>query len=285
VTTARSKRSHDTQSRLVETISRRIRPLQSGILPLQHAVIRTGSSSFTLPPLTLRVKPLPVTGRPNLFDNQIGSYRLAIEADGTGPREIILHIFDSNRLSPVPKVLSWTGAGEKLIPIATTTVPVENKGREHTVRYYYIPGEGETGDLRFSLKAFDPRQRTYIEVETKAAEIQTSNSLATLILSGTVLILIGLVLYRLKRPPQTINSCLDKLCRRPTKGLSREKIQTSLQHTLDQDGLEVLQRYWQNEDELRYHKNRPSDEAATKLISENLRQHLWKAIDKQQDNP
>jgi hypothetical protein len=285
LTNIRSQRSRDAQNRLVETLYRRIRPIQSGTILLQQATVRSGGLNITVAPLALRVKPLPVTGRPNRFDNQIGSYRLTLEADGNGPREISLQIYDSNQLAPLPDIRSWPKIGERLIPIETITRPTGTRGREHTLRYFYIPEKAEPGELRFSLSIFDPEQQIYLEVETGPAHRSTTWPQTLFIFGAILLGICGLIFFWFKRRPRTIDGCLEQLCQRPVPGLARENIQAVLNRYLEPDGQAALQRYWQNEDKRRFNQKQQGDGTDCRSAIKRLRQHLWKAIDKQQDNP
>ena len=91
--------------------------------------------SITPEPITLRVKPLPISGKPDRFNNQVGDYRLILAAGGDGDREISLHIHDSNRLASVPDLLSGPEIGEQLIPLDVKTRSDGGTGREHILRY------------------------------------------------------------------------------------------------------------------------------------------------------
>ncbi|MBE0502011.1 MAG: hypothetical protein IBX47_11270 [Desulfuromonadales bacterium] len=68
----RSQLYRDSQNRLVETVSRRIRPIKSGEITLRLALVSTESLNIRPEPLTLRVRPLPVTNRPDRFSNHVG---------------------------------------------------------------------------------------------------------------------------------------------------------------------------------------------------------------------
>jgi hypothetical protein len=281
----RSQLSRNEQNRLVETVTRRIRPLKSGPLSLHQATVSIGSQNFPIQPLTLRVKPLPVTDRPERFNNQIGSYRLMLTASSVSPGEITLHIYDSNELTPIPEVLSWPKIGKRLIPLERETRPVKGGGREHLLRYDYIPAEVETAALRFSLTTFDPDQQRYRHIKTDPDPIHKPWSRKLLLLLFLLPLGIGLFLFRFNRRPRTIRGCLEQLCQRPIAGLSREKIQKLLYRHLDHTGQEALQRYWQSEDTLRFSAKASTGELHSRMSTEKLRRHLWKGIDKQRDNP
>lgn len=285
LTAVRSKRGRDGQNRLVETITRRIRPLLTGTFLLQEAIVVSGNQNIELQPLTLRVRPLPTTGKPENFEDQVGNYRLTLAAGGAGPREVSLHIYDSNQLATVPNIMAWPGSGERLIPIDTKTRTAGTDGREHILRYFYAPADGEKGELRFSLTVYDPQQQSYLEVETGPAAKPATATLIIIILSGLTLFSVGFAFLQLRRHPRTVAGCLQRLCRRPVTGLSREKIQDLLQPYLDNDELEVLNSYWQNEDAFHFNQNRPTGEPDVSLSTKNLRRSLWKAIDKQQHIP
>ena len=283
LTAVRSKHSRDTKNRLVETITRRIRPLMSGTILLPGATVLTGKQRLELPPFTLRVQPLPTTGRPENFNNYIGNYQLILAATGNGPREISLHIYDSNQLSTVPSVAAWSGSNKQLIPIDIKTRAAGAKGREHILRYFYSPVAGEQGALRFSLSIFDPQLQAYIEVETGTLEKPAAALLLYLSLFGSVLLAFGLTLFIRLRHPHTVSGCLQRFCQRPLTGLSRETIQTLLQPYFNKDEFTALHRYWQNEDALRFNRNRPATEPDIQLDVKSLRKSLCKAIDKQQN--
>ena len=281
----RSQRSRDSQNRLVETLYRRIRPIKTGKISLQNATVRAGRLNITLAPLTLRVRPLPITGRPDQFNNQVGTYRLKLAADGSGPREISLHIYDSNQLAPLPVIRSWPDIGGELIRLETRTRPTEGEGREHILRYFFTPEHAETGVLRFSLSFFDPQQHNYLEIETGPVPESSVWPLVGIVIGGIFMFTFIAALFWFKRRPGTIDGCLEYLCRRPVAGLARENIQKQVDCYLDPDGREALQRYWESEDKCRFNRNQSPDRTDIKLTTTILRQHLWKAIDKQQNNP
>ncbi len=284
LTDIRSQLNRNEQSQLVETISRRIRPLKSGNISLHQATVSIGSRNIPLQPLTLRVKPLPVSGRPDRFNNQIGTYRLRLAKSDAAPREITLYLYDSNELSPTPDVLSWAKNGKQLIPVEREIRPIKGGGREHILRYDNITTEADTSALHFSFTTFDPYQQRYRQIETGPDPNKKPYSRKFLLLLFLLPLVIGLLHFRFKRRPTTITGCLDQLCQRPIAGLSREKIQTLLHQHLNQDGEEALQNYWQNEDSLRFNEKASIAEVRSRILAETLRRHLWKGIDKQRDN-
>ncbi len=281
--TLRSQQRRDDKNRLVETITRRIRPLLPGTILLAEATVLTGNKRIEVQPITLRVQPLPATGKPDNFNNNIGNYRLILATTGTGPREISLRIYDSNQLAAVPRVVAWPGSGEQLIPIETTTRAAGGQGREHILRYFYSPAVGEQGALRFSLPVFDPQSQSYIEAETGPLEQPTSVLLIILMFFVFVLITVGLILLIRRRHPRTVSGCLQRFCRRSVTGLSRGQIQELLQPYFSHDEFAALRCYWQHEDALRFNHNRPAAEPDARSVANSLRKSLCKAIDKQQN--
>ena len=281
----RSQLYRDSQNRLVETVSRRVRPIKSGEITLRLALVSTASLNIRPAPLTLRVRPLPVTNRPDRFSNHVGHYRLKLETDGSGGREIRLHIFDSNQLAPLPSVIASPQSAERLIRLDTVTRPTRDGGREHIFRYAYTPGRFTTDELRFFLPVFDPERQSYLEIETKPAVSRTAWPLIPLLLSGAILVMIGR--YRLwrKRHPRTITGCIDQLCQRPAAGLCRNQIELLLHRYLDQEDKEALLQQWQKEDALRFSPMQPPALSDLRFTAKSLRRQLWKSIDKQRDNP
>ncbi len=281
--TIRSQRRRDVKNRLVETITRRIRPLLSGTILLAEATVLTGNKRIELQPLTLRVQPLPTTDKPDNFNNYVGDYRFSLAATGSGPREINLHIYDSNQLEAVPSVVEWPDSGAQLILIDTTTRVAGAKGREHILRYFYSPAADKQGALRFSLPFFAPQSQSYIEIKTGPLEQSASALLIIFSLFGSVLFAAGLTLFMRKRHPRTVDECLQRFCRRSVTGLSREKIQELLQPYFSHDEVAALRCYWQHEDALRFNHSQPAAEPNARPVAKSLRKSLCKAIDKQQN--
>lgn len=281
----RTQSGRDAKNRLIESVSRRIRPLRAGPLSLNGATVRAGEQTIDLQPLTLRVQPLPNRGKPVGFENQIGNYRLLLAAAGAGPRQVSLHIYDSNQLAPAPNVRPWTASGGQLALLATTTRQAGGNGREHILNYYYHPADGKKGALRFTLPIFDPQLQAYRIISTApspAATIFPVFRLAALALL-TVMACWGSI--RWHRHPRTIEGCLQKLCLRPVRGLSRQNIEALLQTRLDQESRNELNRYWRNEDAIRYGQRQSFNRDASRQTTKRLRQSLWKAIDKRRDIP
>ena len=243
-----------------------------------------GNQRVELQPITLRVRPLPISGAPENDHEHIGTYQLSLAAQGTGSREISLHIYDSNLLSTVPIVQQWPDAGGQLIPIDVTT-RAAGRGREHILRYFYVTAAEEKGDLRFTLPVYDPLQHRYLEVETGPATKSASVSIFVIFFSGLVFVAGGLAFRHLRRHPRTVSGCLQHVCRRPVQGLSREKVQALLHPHLNRDELEVLRLYWQFEDKARFNLNSSTGKISSGLATRSLRKSLWKAIDKQQNIP
>ena len=282
LTTIHSRRGRDEHNRLVETMVRRIKPLTNGTLLLRGSFVVIGNQRVELQPITLRVQPLPITGQPENFQDNIGTYQLNLAASGTGPREISLHIYDSNLLSTVPNVQQWLNSEEQLIPIDVTT-RTARIGREHILRYFYETDAEEKEDLRFTLTVYDPLQHRYLEVETGPATKSASVSIFVIILSVFVFVAGGLVFRHLRRYPRTVAGCLQRVCRRTVQGLSREQIQALIQPHLNRDELEVLRLFWHLEDEDRFNLNSSTGKINSRLATKSLRKSLWKAIDKQQN--
>jgi hypothetical protein len=284
-TRLRSTRSRDTRNRLVETVFRRVRPLKSGRLILKGATISVGKQTFEADPLTLRVKPLPSNGKPAKFDDVVGTYRLKLSADGVGPREIRLHIYSNSQQNSIPHMQSWPEIGQRLILLETKTKPFAGNGQEQILSYYYTPDDRETDELRFALSTFDPQQNAYRIVETGPAEKKVPWTFLTFSLAGLIFFSIGLAGFRIRRYPRNIDGCLERLCQTPVSGLSQDDILDRLQTLLDQDGQHALKSYWQSMDALRFRHNRSTRETGSDTSIKSLRRQLWKAIDKQHDNP
>jgi len=210
---------------------------------------------------------------------------LKLEADGSGDREIRLHIFDSNQLTPLPSVIASPESADRLTRLDTETRPTRDGGREHIFRYDYTPGKFTTDELRFFLPVFDPERQIYLEIETKPALSSTGWPLILIHLSGAILLMIGR--YRLwrKRHPRTITGCIDQLCQRPAAGLCRNEIELVLHRYLDQEDKEALLQQWQREDALRFNPMQPPAPSDLRSSAKSLRRQLWKSIDKQRDNP
>ena len=279
---SRSTRQRDRDGTIIETLQRRLSPLQAGTVRLDGARLSFGRRSIPVAGVGLHVRPLPQQNKPAGFSGLVGDYRLQLSAAGNGAREITVSLFAGSDLCAQPKLILHHGSGEQLILLGSERHAGDASGLEHRWRYLYLPSTptGE-GRLAIELPIFDPETQQYRVLRAGAAapadtEPFGTDALALLPLCALLLLL----LHRWYRRPRHLSDCLRRLLGRSPAGLSRAEILADLSNRLDPATRTALQDYWRQCDQLHFAARGVVEVKAPD--SADLCRQLRKVIDKNQ---
>jgi len=279
----RSSHQRSADGTIIETLSRRLQPLQPGPLALRGARLTFGSREVAVAPVTLQVRPLPLASQPKDFTGLVGHYRLQIDTSGSGARDIVVGVIDDGQLGPPPQPEVAIGNNDRLVLLGSSVSPLTGGGQQYRWNYSYLPAANTPEQLQARLATFNPETGFY-EQQFAGAAAHSRAAAGKQMLPGllsilaTIVVLIWLVRrYR----PRRIEDYLRQLHGRPLQGLSRREIVDALGDRLDPPTLELLQAWWHNDDRLRF-AGSPSDRQTN---TRELTHRLRKAIDKKNRIP
>ena len=246
-------RLEESEAVLVQIMQRAIRPLRSGRLPLLSAGVSIAGQTYYAPPVELRVQPLPERGRPEGFAGAIGQVTMSLTEAGRGSREIQLQLSGTAALETFPPPQADLGNGERLILLEDATVGMAPQERTRTLRYLYLPGGNDRGQLVFRLPVFDPLAHEYIVLKSGIDHVPTWLVHSAYLFSTLLLLYVLVRTYRQSRTPRTVEEALERLIGRPPEQLCRDEIVEILQkHGADAHILLDLAAYWQTFDTRRF---------------------------------
>lgn len=240
-------RLEEGQAVLVQIMQRAIRPLRSGSLPLISAGVSIAGKTYHAQPVELRVQTLPERGRPDDYAGAIGQVIMQLESEGRGSREILLKLSGNASLESFPTPRAELGNGERLILLDDTTVSTSvAQERMRTLRYLYLPGGNDRGQLTFRLPVFDPYRHQYVVHKTGVRQLPLW-LVRTAYLAAAILLLAFLIRnYRKSRTPRTVDEALERIVGRPPQQLCRDEIVQILQQRgADLHLLADLSAHWQ----------------------------------------
>ncbi|ALC17107.1 hypothetical protein DSOUD_2345 [Desulfuromonas soudanensis] len=270
---------------LVESGRTLLRPLKTGTLRLSGGGVSLGEDFIAAPPLRLRVRPLPEEGRPSDFSGAVGRYTLTLRGEGTGTREVRLEIGGTGVLSNVPAPRAAPGRGERLVFLGDDLSFTEETALR-TLRYLYLPGEGEKGSLAFTLATFDPQEESY---RLLSASLNPPPGRWGAWALRILLPLAGVSALALWGRQQRRNADLDyllaRLLGRAPRGLSRREIAATLmQSGVRTETWTALERLWEEEDLCRFGPV-PRRGQNLRARRRRLALRLWNDVDKSRRIP
>lgn len=201
-------------------------PLHSGPLVLSGAGVESDAGRQEAAPLRLRVRSLPVRGRPDGFAGGVAHAELDLAAGGRGTREVVLTLRGHGALQRLPAPVPRLGAEEQLVLLAEERSGTAEGERQRSWRYLYLPGEERAGHLTFSLPLFDPQEGRY---RTLRAGVQQASwfGVAAAVAAGSGAALLCWR-YRRRRRMLTLEALLALRLGESANGLSRRQIRARL---------------------------------------------------------
>jgi hypothetical protein len=152
---------------------------------------------------------------------------------------------------PPPK--ADLGNGERLILLEDATVGMAPQERTRTLRYLYLPGGNDRGQLVFRLPVFDPLAHEYVVLKTGIDHVPTWLVHSAYLFSTLLLLYVLVRTYRQSRTPRTVEEALERIIGRPPEQLCRDEIVEILRkHGADAHILLDLAAYWQTFDTRRF---------------------------------
>jgi len=246
---------------VVESARLLLRPLSTGRFRLTGG-IELQRRLFPATPLTLRVRPLPAAGRPEVFAGAVGSAGMTLQAAGSGPREVRLVLRGNAPLETFAPPQADVGRNERLIALSESSTGNAGEVRERTFHYLYLPGPGRRGELAFQLALFDPSTGGYRLLQAGLGESAAARGplprFLTGLLGALLFLLLLLVLRRRRR--RSLEHLLRRLLGRPATGLSRETVVASLRQSgVRRETLAALAASWAAEDRGRFAPGPPPE--------------------------
>lgn len=239
---------------LVESARRLLRPLTPGRLHLAGG-IELHEALLPAPPLALRVRPLPASGRPAAFAGAVGTVAMELAATGSGTREVALVLRGDAPLDVFPPPQPRLGRGERLIPLGETFSGEAGEVRERSWRYLYLPGEERCGKLAFTLAVFEPATGGYrlLQAELPQGKSGEWSPVTGMVAAAAVLGGLLLVVRTRRRRPSSLEHLLAQTLGRPAGGLSRERILAGLRECgIAAATIAELERVWEAEERQRF---------------------------------
>jgi len=281
---SRSSRQRTADGVIIETLQRRLQPLQPGPLHLQGARLTFGRVDIPVSPVTLQIRPLPQQQRPAGFSGLVGHYRLQLDAGDSGARDIIISVTDEGQVGTLPLPRIDIGPDDRLVPLDRDTAPSAGGGRRHRWRYHYLPAGNAPERLQVSLVTFDPETGRYEQLQagtTRPISGQTGGNRLLPLTLGVIVIVTAAASFLLWRRPRRVEECLSRLLGCAPHELSRREITAALGERLDPQTQVLLQAWWRQND------RRWSPETAAEQHSDSreLRIRLRKIIDKKNRIP
>ncbi|PLX95898.1 MAG: hypothetical protein C0621_02975 [Desulfuromonas sp.] len=272
-------------SLLLQSLGKTIRPLLPGEQRLSGLGVRVGDAILLAEPLTLRVQPLPLTGRPDGFTGIVGDLDMTLMADGVGNREIVLTLCGTAPLATFPAPTPHLPQGERLLFLGSDLQGSAPGERVLRRRYLYLPGDGERGGLTFSLTLFSPRLQSYQRLKVgqsyKAPALPSAQILP--LLNGAALLGIILVTWQRWRH-QSLRATLTYLLRPGWERQSRDESYRQLsERGVPPKHLTSLSKLWQKQDQARFAPQKGSP--PTSREERELARSLRKAVDKRRRIP
>lgn len=265
---------------LVQRAEQALIPLAPGTFTLSGAGVTTGTTFVPAAPINVRVRPLPVAGRPAGFAGAVGEVAMTLAAGGRGSREVILALHSHAPLDAFPLPTPHLDRTERLVLLSDTISGAAPGERQRTVRYLYLPGAERQGTLRFTLPLFHPHSEDYALLEAGIARRQSLLPwlAATLLLLPTT----ALFIWRRRHPaPRSLPQVLTRLVGQPVSGLSRQQIATALQHRgIPPQLLDDLRQHWAAEDARRFAPGAATMPPEERETAAGLARRLRKAVDK-----
>ncbi|TFG85910.1 MAG: hypothetical protein E4H17_04610 [Gemmatimonadales bacterium] len=274
------RESDGTTTWLVQRAEKALTALAPGASTLTGAGVQAGSTFVPATGLALRPRALPGDGRPPDFTGAVGAAAMELAAAGRGSREIVLTLRGHAPLDAFPLPVPHLGTNERLVPLSDSVSGQAPGERQRTLRYLYLPGAGEEGELRFSLPLFQPQQQRYTRLEASIGQ----DSRLPPWLAGVPLLLITLLwlwLRRHRQRPRSLPGVLTWLVGQPVTGLSRRQLESLLaQQGLSPQLLAELRQHWLTEDAERFSPGADPTHLERHERAAGLVRQLRKAVDK-----
>lgn len=273
---------------LVQSVQKALRPLTPGTFTLAGAGIRLGEMHLTTTALTLRVRPLSLTGKPPAFSGAVGRIEMALAAGGQGQREIVVTLAGDAPLGDLRPPQAFPGKNERLVLVADTTSGTAPGLRRRELRYLYLPGAGAVGELRFELPCFDPVDERYQTLRVSAAPRRTALYLVFALLAAAgALGALGAFLLR-RRPARIapLERVLTRLLDAEPSALPQRTIVSRLaERGVPPELLAELQEHWQSNERRRFAPAAAERGETDDRRIKRLARRLGKAIDKRPSFP
>lgn len=264
---------------LVQTVRRAVRPFKTGRLTLERAGMRLAGEVWSAPALALRVQPLPQAGRPEDFSGAIGAVTMTLQAIGRGSREIQLFLSGAGPLDDFPVPLASLGSGERLILLDDALTGAAEGERIRTLRFLYLPGEDQRGQLSFRLPLFDPRLQEYRVLTAGIHPRPVWPRWMAGLLGGLFLLAGGGYFIQRRRAPRNLDQALTLLLGRPAAALPRHEILVTLERRGATEQLRAaLTSFWEQSDRRRFAPDSVMEQrfSGTKTIEASLLRQLRK---------
>jgi len=269
---------------IIESQRLLLRPLTAGPVQLHGGGVRL-ADGLLLPAasLALRVRPLPGAGRPPGFRNPPGAVDLALEAAGSGLREITLSLRGNAWLQGFAVPTATPPRGGRLIPLGEEMAGVPGGARSRAFRYLYDPGADPRAMPSVALAIFDPGTGQYRQLHAGRQESGGAFPVIPCVL--ILLVVFALARHQLRRR-RSLATLVRQLLGRSPQGLTRAEVSRELTARGAAPATVELWEAWRRaEDEERFAPS-PRDNKARRLeLHSRLRRALANDIDKRRGFP